>query len=108
MLPGWEFDLLRALPQEMARGLYRQACLRVGSELLLTWRYWAVVGLATALMVPSTILVWVIAARLGLGPFGRVALDLAFHLTLGGAGSSPARPSVATADAALRPDRPGR
>lgn len=81
--PGWEFDLLRALPPEAARQVFQRASRRAYLEMTRTWQWWALVGLALALTVPSLILVWVVAANLGLGQFGAFVLEMAFHGTVG-------------------------
>jgi hypothetical protein len=82
-LPGWEYDLLRALPVEKASSLYSGASIRAGVQLLKKWWWWALVGLSIGLAAVSVLLVWVCAAALGVGPLGRLALDVVFHILLG-------------------------
>jgi hypothetical protein len=87
--PGWEFDLLRALPAEVARPIYGRAWGRANSRVMMTWKWW---GFAVALLVLvgwSMALVWAAAANLGLGPAGRIGLEVAFHATLGAVAFHP-------------------
>jgi hypothetical protein len=82
-MPGWEFDLLRTLPTDVAKRLYLRAWEQARSELMKRWQWWAGLGLVLVSLGPSVVLVWVAAANLGMGPLGRLALEFAFHATLG-------------------------
>jgi hypothetical protein len=82
-LPGWEFDLLRALPTNVANQLYRSAWADARPQLMRTWQWWAFLGLVLVFAWVSVALVWVVATALGLGAFGRVCLELAYHATVG-------------------------
>lgn len=82
-MAGWQFDLLRTLPSPIARQLYRQAWGRASLERLYTWQWWVCFGLGSGLAVLSLAVIWSIAGNLGLGPFGRLGLEVAVHVTLG-------------------------
>jgi hypothetical protein len=81
--PGWEFDLLRTLPPDVAKELYSRAYRRAGERVLLTWWWWTFFGVLMVLLGLSLIAVWIAAAALGLGPAGQIGLEFAFHITLG-------------------------
>jgi hypothetical protein len=80
--PGWEFDLLRTLPSDVATRLCRQAWRRIWPELLNGWRFWAVSIMMGSLATTSLLLVWAAAAVLGLGALGKIGLEVAFHATI--------------------------
>jgi hypothetical protein len=77
--PGWEYDLLRTLPDDVAKRLYQ----RTRTRLLRTRQWWVFFGLIVPFTWVSIIFVWVAAVVLGLGPAGRVGLELVYHLTVG-------------------------
>jgi len=81
--PGWEFDLLRALPPARAAAVYRRAWAEARSRMMGKWRRRAEFGAVICILWLSVALVWATAAALGLGPLGRIAFDLVFHLTVG-------------------------
>jgi len=87
--PGWEFDLLRALSSDAARPIFRRAWRNANSRLMATWQWWAFMAVLLALGGLSMALVWAAAANLGLGPAGRVALEVTFHATLGAVAFHP-------------------
>lgn len=81
--PGWEFDLLRTLPPDVAKRLYFRAWSQAQERLRRTWQYWAFFGLILILIYSSFALVWLAAVALGLGPFGQIVLEVVFHAILG-------------------------
>jgi hypothetical protein len=87
--PGWEFDLLRALPAAVARPIYSRAQRRAHWRVMLTWKSWGFAVALLALVGLSMALVWAAAANLGLGPAGRIGLEIAFHATLGAVAFHP-------------------
>ncbi|QJW93663.1 hypothetical protein [Frigoriglobus tundricola] len=80
---GWEFDLLRALPPDVANRLYRCARRCAELQLMLSWRFWVVLGLVSAPASLSFTLVWIGGWVLGLGPAGRFLLEAVYHVLLG-------------------------
>jgi hypothetical protein len=82
-LPGWEFDLLRALPPDVAKSLFQQVFGEAHRRLMRTGYGLAFAVACGAPAVVSTTIVWAIAAALGLGPLGRMAVEVAFHATIG-------------------------
>jgi len=81
-IPGWEFDLLRALPLETASRLYYRTLRLARPRLVMTWRWRLFHSLATLLSLVSFISIWFIAKNQGLGLLGRMAIDLGFHAAL--------------------------
>lgn len=82
-IPGWEFDLLRALPPETARRLYQRALFAVMPQMWQSRMHWVVVGITFITCMLTLVLVWAIGAALGFGPFGRFVLEVAFHVPVG-------------------------
>jgi hypothetical protein len=67
-IPGWEFDLLRKLPADVATRLYRMASMYAGQELRRTWQFWAFFGLFGGTFMLTGPIVWIVAANMGLRP----------------------------------------
>ncbi len=83
VMPGLEFDLLRTLPPETARELFRRAWRRASLTMSKKRWYWALFALSMGLLGLGLVVVWAIAANLGLGPLGRIWLELACQVTVG-------------------------
>jgi hypothetical protein len=47
-----------------------------------TWQWWAFMAVMIAILLCSLVFVWLVTLKMGLGPFGRMALEFIFHLTL--------------------------
>lgn len=82
-MPGWQFDLLRALPPRIAKRLYSAAWQRASMEMWKTWKWWAFMLSGFVFATLSMTFIWTTAQILGVGPVGKIGLEIAFHATLG-------------------------
>lgn len=83
VLDGWEFDLLRTLPPEVANRLYLRARKDAELRFMKSRQYWVVVWLIFVPAGASVGLIWVAGLALGLGFAGRLVFEIVFHVLIG-------------------------
>jgi hypothetical protein len=80
---GWEYDVLRLLPRDEAKGVWKRALDQGTRRMVATWWAWPLIILVT-LPIAFIVLIWNAAGGLGLGWFGRVLAEVGFHVFLAG------------------------
>lgn len=73
---GWEYDALRLLPPDDAHRVWSRARDQAFPRVFLDWRVVGSFLLMSLLGLIHLIVIWLVAAWLGLGPFWRFLLEL--------------------------------
>ncbi|MBA4191160.1 MAG: hypothetical protein C0467_24535 [Planctomycetaceae bacterium] len=82
LAPGYEYDLLRLLPLEVAREVWHRSLYKGFSKMLRTRWFWVLIFVLSPVYLICQLGCWAVVGMLGLGWFGWLLAEMVFHLTL--------------------------